>query len=241
MTTTITLPPRWGADNLSAFVDTAFRNALATYANKPKQYVVLSQIATAFQTIGENLLNAKTLVGALLLLRSHSAYLGACRFALSGQSTEAFPVLRACLEYGLYAIHIHKNPDLAEVWVKRHDGEASMRQQRQRFNHTTVAESLKQQDPTLHTTIESLYQHCIDFGAHPNERAVTGSMKLIEGEDRHEFKQLYLHGDSLTLDHILKTTAQIGLGALFMFEHLFKERFAILGLSESIATLKRDL
>ena len=58
---------------------------------------------------------------------------------------------------------------------------------------------------------------------------------------RVEIQQNYLHGDSLSLDHGLKTTAQAGLGSLCLFQHIFLERFRILGIQDMIDQLRREL
>ena len=118
----MSLPPRWSDDPLSAFLDQAFKNTLATFVHKHAGFDLLSHIDRSFLRIGENLVNPPDILGAVLLLRSHSAFRAACRLTLSGQVTDAFPPLRACLEYALYALHISQNNCLGEVWLRRHDG-----------------------------------------------------------------------------------------------------------------------
>lgn len=63
-------------------------------------------------------------------------------------------------------------------------------------------------------------------------------MQLEDGTDSQIFRGFQLHGDSLALDHALKTTAQVGVGALSLFEHLFPERFRILGIDSGLEALK---
>ena len=235
------LPPRWGDDSLSSFLDQAFKNTLATFVRKHQGFELLLRIDSSFLRIGENLVNPPDILGAALLLRSHSAFRAACRLATSGQAPDAFPVLRACLEYALYALHIDSNQPLGEVWMKRHDDDDAKRRVRREFQHVAVLETLRARDATLHPIIEQLYQRAIDFGAHPNERAMTGSMLLEEQPDRVELQQIYLHGDSLSLDHVIKTTAQVGLGSLCILRHIFRHRFEILGLEDVLDQLRREL
>ncbi len=237
----LSLPPRWGKDCLSFFVSNAFTNCLATFVNKKPQYNVLLQIDQCFMKVGENLINPTDELAALLLLRSHSAYRAACRLALSGQATDSFPSLRSCIEYGLYALHINQNPNLGEIWLRRHDNEEAKKLSRQSFPHVEVAKSLKVLGAKLHETIEKLYERTIDFGAHPNEMAITGSMTITEKEGRKEYAQIYLHADSLALEHVLKTTAQVGLGSLCIFYPIFKEKFDLLGIRDTIDELKKIL
>jgi hypothetical protein len=86
-----------------------------------------------------------------------------------------------------------------------------------------------------------LYERTIDFGAHPNERGVSGSTTFDESPGRTTFQAIYLHSDSLSLEHVIKTTAQIGLGALLIFERIFPQRFRILGIDANLEALRRAL
>jgi hypothetical protein len=239
--TSLSLPPRWADDSLSAFIDQAFRNTLATFVHKRSETELLIEIDESFMKIGSNLLNPSDVIGALLLLRSHSAFRAACRLAMSGQISDALPSMRACLEYALYALHINSNPPQGELWIRRHDDDASLRAVRREFTYSNVIKTLRLRNAALCSTIEVLYERTIDFGGHPNERAVTGSMTMSRADDRIEMQQIYLHGDSLLLDHGLKTTAQVGLGSLCIFGYLFKERFEILRVQPVIDELKAKL
>jgi hypothetical protein len=125
--------------------------------------------------------------------------------------------------------------------MRRHDDAAALRQVKRDFQHVTVMETLRTRDADLHPIIVQLYERTIHFGTHPNERAIAGSMVLEKQPGRVELKQIYLHGDSLPLDHVLKTTAQIGLGSLCMLRHVFRERFEILGLRDILDRLRRQL
>jgi hypothetical protein len=66
-------------------------------------------------------------------------------------------------------------------------------------------------------------------------------MEMAKQEDRVEFKQIYLHGDSLSFEHGLKITAQVGLGSLCIFSILFKERFEIIRIRSVIDRLRAQL
>ena len=239
--TQVLLPPQWSDDTLSEFLDQAFRNTLATYVHKNPGFAQLSHLDQIFLRIGENLVNPPDILAAVLLLRSHSAYRAACRLSLSGQVTDSFPQLRACLEYALYALHISQNIGLGEIWLGRHDDETSRRTVRHKFQYNRIMKTLLKVDAALHSIIEDLYERTVDFGAHPNERAVTGNMEMYEDKERVEFNCIYLQSDSLALDHAIKTTAQIGLGSLCIFQHIFLQRFQLLGLENEIDQLKQEL
>jgi len=202
---------------------------------------VLIEIDGLFHKAAENLRNPPDFLGAMLLLRSHSAYRAATRLAMSGEASETFPLLRACLEYALYAVHINRNQGYGEIWLRRHDDEAALAEARRTFQHVTVMETLKSVDERLAQHIKALYERAIDFGAHPNERAMTGSMTITEVSDGKVFAAVYLHGDRLVLSHILKTTAQVGLGALLMLSIVFRDRFRLLAIDMNLDRLKTKL
>ena len=235
------LPPNWGDDALSSFLSQAFRNTLARFVRKGQGFQMLARVDRSFLKIGTNLVNPPDLLGATLLLRSHSALRAACRLATSGQVPETFPVLRACLEYALYALHINSDQTLGETWMRRHDNADANRRVRRDFQHVIVMKTLRARAEKLHLIIEKLYERAVDFGADPNERAIIGSMTLEDRPDGVVLQQIYLHEDSLSLDHVIKTSAQIGLGSLCILRHIFRERFEILGLQDAIDQLRREL
>jgi hypothetical protein len=107
--TTMNLPPKWGDDSLTDFIKQAFGNVLAAFVRKPS-FGVLMAVDKNFMKIGENLVNPPDILAAFLIHRSHAAFRGACRMAASGQVTETHPLRRACIEYGLYALHINATP-----------------------------------------------------------------------------------------------------------------------------------
>jgi hypothetical protein len=62
--------------------------------------------------------------------------------------------------------------------------EASLKAVRSKFTNGAVIKTLESVDANLGATIKALYERTIDFGAHPNEQGVAGSMTLAETPDR---------------------------------------------------------
>ena len=88
---------------------------------------------------------------------------------------------------------------------------------------------------------DELYQRSIDFGAHPNERSVTGSMSITDVDAGKRFDSVYLHGDGLALDHALRATAQAGVCALEILSEVFPARFELLGVRAEVLELRKGL
>lgn len=239
---TIKIPPRWGDDPLSEFFGLAFRNSLATFVGKRQPYQVLLRLHRNFLLLADGgLSNPTDFLGAALFQRSHSAYLAAARLVTGGQVPETFPLLRSCLEYAFYALHINRNIELGRTWLLRHQDADSLRAMKKSFKHVEVMATLEKCDPKLHGILSQLYEATIDFGGHPNERGVSGSMTMDESPGRKTFLTKYLHGDDVALLAGMKATAQVGLGSLSIFEKIFPERYAILGITAEITLLQSEL
>jgi hypothetical protein len=95
--TTRKLPPKWGDDPLSSFLKDAFSNCLATFVRRPDAFDLLRRVDRVFGSITDNLSNLPDFPGAVLLVRSHSAFRAGVRLTVSGQLADVFPALRACL------------------------------------------------------------------------------------------------------------------------------------------------
>lgn len=235
------LPPGWTEDHLSEFIQDSFKNILASFVLKKQEFNLLLKVHSVFRGISGNLDDFGDPFAPNFLHRSHSSFIASCRLSMSGQVAETFPLLRSCLEYALYALHINENPTLSKDWVRRHKNEESLKKSRQSFSHRNVMKTLLARDITLHNSLSDLYKRTIDYGGHPNERAVSSSYEWRQEGDTRMVRNQLLHDDSAALDHALITSAQIGLGSLLVFELIFNERFDILDLRETIEYLKRVL
>jgi hypothetical protein len=234
-------PPGWGSDELSKFLNEAQQNQYATFFRKREAMAKLIAIDAEFAKVSKGWLNPPSEIAAMLFLRCYAAYRAAAGLAMAGQTAETFVQCRAMLEYAAYAVHVHGNPSLGTVWLSRHQGEAEMKAQKDAFTHRKVAASVTAANRHAGERFEGMYQRTIDFGGHPNERSVTGNMKMIEEPDRRMMLAVMLHGDSLALDHALKTVAQCGMISLEMLETVYSAKFALLGIKAAMLELRKSL
>jgi hypothetical protein len=234
-------PPGWADDSLTEFLENAHRNRFATFANKKDWYIRLANLDCCFVQIANDWLNPRHLLTPLFFLRCHSAFRAACEHAMAGQVTDAFPQIRVCLEYAGYALYIHKNPKLAEMWLKRHDSDAATKAVKNKFKVANVRATIEKANKHTAKVFAELYERAIDFGGHPNERSITGSLKITDLGDRKSFDSLYLHGNGLEMDHALRTTAQTGVCALVILQEAFPERFELLGVRAALMELRKGL
>jgi hypothetical protein len=237
-------PEGWGVDPLSAFIEAARQNTFAAFANLQGLYAWLRDIDRLFVKAGENLHglqgNADLLPAAFLLL-AHSSYRGACRLVLSGQLPEAYMVLRGCLEDSLYGLFLHAYPEKAETWLRRSDDEASKKKVKAEFQIGPILTLLDSKDAVTGKAVRGLYEQTIDFGAHPNEFAFTSNARAEKVEGGTRFELASLTGNSTALRVSLKTTAQVGVGALRVFKLIFRERFDLLEISPALEAVGQGL
>jgi hypothetical protein len=207
-------PATFGEDPLSHSIDTAMNNILATYCHKGEWYRRLVQLDEGFHIAFRNLSDLEDMLFGLLLGRAHCAFRGASMMTMSGHTVEAYMLLRGCIEAALYGLHIEASPRYADIWLHRHDNEKSEAACRTNFSYGAVKRTLKIKSEQHYNLMSKLYETTIDLGGHPNERSVTGNLKLSKDGNKEIFHLQYIVGDSVQMDHALKTTAQVGACAL---------------------------
>lgn len=234
-------PPEWGADELTKFLDAARSNQWATFWNKKAAVGKLIAIDAQFVRISKDWLNPQSEIAAFLLLRCHAAFRSAAGLSMAGQATEAYVQCRAMLEYAAYALHIHRDPSLGMLWLNRHQDLASRELQRKAFSHRKVLASVSAANRDAGRRFEDLYQRAIDFGGHPNERAVTGNMKMVEEPGKRTMLAIMQHGDGIELNLALKSAAQCAMVSLEMLQVVFDARFELLGVNAAMLNLRNGL
>jgi hypothetical protein len=234
-------PPGWETDEISKFLDVARSNSYATFHNLRSEYQKLVDIDIAFRKAVDSLINTKDWFAAFFLLRAHSSFLGAVRLSISGQVSEGYACLRLTIENALYGLYISQNPGSRETWLRRHDSDAAKKRVREEFKIRSLFDALRSIDTYEAKVVETLYERTIDYGAHPNERALMQSMEINEGADRVDLKVIYLTGDTLSLRLALRTCAQVGVCCLGVFRLIYRQRFDLVGLSDTLTAIKKGL
>ncbi len=234
-------PPGWGKDELSKFLQETHQQQYATFHNKKEAVARLVAIDDLFVRVSKGWVNPTSEIEAMLFLRSHAAFRAAAGEAMAGQVVESYRQCRGMMENAAYAVHIHRDPSRARVWLDRHVDEAGMKASKKAFHHDLVVESVSAANRHAGKRFEDLYQRTIDFGGHPNERSVTGSMKMIEEPERRVMLAIMLHGDDAALDMALKSVAQCAMVSLEMLQVIYNSKFEILGINAAILQLRKGL
>ena len=110
-------------------------------------------------------------------------YLSSIRIAISGHGEAAFPLFRTALEASSYAFLIGERSQLQQIWLERNNTEETLRLCRKEFKlaiKDTASLIQKKSWATSNTAdwIIQAYDAAIDFGAHPNPKAIWPYVQL---------------------------------------------------------------
>ncbi len=233
------IPPGWGSDSLTSFIDLARDHAFGSFHNLQGEYAALRTIDTAFLALIDGWLDPENVFAAPLAVRSFSSFRAAAQLALSGQLPEAYMVMRGCLEHSLYANYMDANPSSWAVWSKRGADDAARKLCAKTFSGRNLFDALRHRVPPLGEMAGALYERAIEFGAHPNEMAIGSTMEMKETEDGgRTFEYAFLSGDGTPLRLCLKSVAQTGLIVLDILCVVFPVRCKAGRVQEIIARVK---
>jgi hypothetical protein len=150
-----------------------------------------------------------------------------------------FVMMRSCLEYAGYALVMFADPTLEDVFFGRHVDDAGMKVQKQKFQIREIRAVIATFDNKLALIFKEFYDRAIDFGGHPNPFAVCNAVQMASSGSGRTFRTLALSKDEITLRYTMKSTAEVGITALFIFQHIFKAKFEVLGLRSELDSLRQ--
>jgi hypothetical protein len=223
--------------SLQDFFDMLRSAQQANRANFPVWCDIIERIDRCFVSAGKNLINPKPVMPGNFLLRCQYAFKTAAGMALAGQVVETFVMQRSVLEYAGYGLTIFEKPELDGVFVFRHLGADEMKAQKEAFKIGAVRAAIGRYDTELAANFDENYRRSIDFGGHPNPHA-SFSAAVLDEYGGTGMTVLAISNDAKMIIVALKSTAQVGLTALLVFQHVFKEKFELLGISQEIDALK---
>ena len=231
---------KWGEDDLSKFLDLVHVKQVANRTEFARPYDIILEINDCLLKAGKNLVNPKPVMAGMFLLRGQYAFKTAAGMALAGQIVETFVMMRSALEYAGYALLMFEKPELQVVFMDRHQDEEAMKLNKQKFKISEVRSCIARFDVKLAENFDLFYQRTIDFGGHPNPHATNSATLLDEKDGSMGITSLAISADKNALVHALKSVAQVGLTILYIFQHIFKEKFELLGIKAAIANLTQN-
>jgi hypothetical protein len=151
------------SDNLEEFFSIAASNRVANTARFPREYKLLRRINMCLTAPGKHMSNPKPFICGILFLRSQYAYKAAVSMSFSGQVTEAFQMIRSCLEYAAYALAIFDQPELEAVWMSRNMTIEGMKAQKAAFQISKVRSVIEKFDKRLGRDLPGELRACDRF------------------------------------------------------------------------------
>ncbi|WP_114947614.1 hypothetical protein [Microvirga calopogonii] len=235
-------PDGWSASPLTEFYDTLFSNTLASFNNLPAERRKLEAVDNIFNSLLQDFIDPEHILPALLILRSIGAYRVASLLSMTAP-TDAYVSMRSCLEYAGYAHLLKANPELNETWLNREDNENTRKEARKAFTGGAMLTAIKDADRDLGRIYKYLYEWTISHGAHPNERALMSSLKIIKEQatGKTHLQVLLLPEGGVVTQSAMKTCAQIGIAVLRAAALIFPSRFEELGLNAAIKEASNGL
>jgi hypothetical protein len=228
-------------DNLITFLELVASNQKANVAKFHAPYDLIRRVNICLSTAGKHLTNPKPVMAGVLFLRCQYAYKAAAGMALAGQVVETFVMMRSCLEYAGYALAMFHDPSLESAFMSRHLSVREMQVQKQKFRISEIKNVIVVFDAKLAEVFTDLYERSIDFGGHPNPHAAMSAVEMPNDTAlNRSFTAFALSTDEKVLRHAMKSVAQVGLAVLFIFQHLFKPKFELLGIRVEMDRLRRE-
>jgi len=123
--------------------------------------------------------------------------------------------------------------------MSRHVSTAGMKAQKEKFRISEIKKVIASFDSKLADVFQDLYGRSIDFGGHPNPNATMSTVEMPDPASM-SFTTLALSTDDKVLRHAMKSVAQVGLTALFIFQHVFTAKFELLGIRAEMDKLRRE-
>lgn len=237
-------PPGWDKPELTAHFERLWSNTVATFARKLESHRLCRIDEVIYEiTIGwsGNSPTAQSIVPLLMFFRAHSSFRAACALGMGGATVEGIAVLRQGVEFAGYATLVHDDPSLANLWWDRDQTPDDEKKVRRAFTHGTIRAAIEKMDAALSGAYKSLYDRLIQFGAHPNEKSISGNLKLEHSASQTQLLQVYLQGDGHQLDHWIHTANQVGILILKIFEKIHVKQFSDLGVGPKIDQLADSL
>src|SRR5262249_32613675 len=139
-----------------------------------------------------------------------------------------------------YALAIFQDPTLQTVFMARHASPEGMSAQKNEFRISKIRSIIASFDTRLAEVFQTFYERSVDFGGHPNPHSIMSAIQMPESPVDQSFTALALSTDKQVLLHAMKSAAQVGLTALFIFQHIFTPKFELLGIREEMDKLRSE-
>lgn len=231
----------WGKDTLTDQIESAFCNIGVSFLQLKPYFKLLTKITEIFKEANELMSYSELdgLISSGLFARTAGCFLGAARLSLSGQQTEAWILLRACIENSLYAYYVFGNVELAKIWSDRHKSDTNKKKCKSEFTIKKVFTALEKRSKNIAEEAKNNYEMSIDFGAHPNERSLFPNLE--EKKDGHGFVLNIFNNDPYIMRSTMVMIVMTSSLVFKIFTLIFPEIFKQANLAIKIKNLENEI
>lgn len=227
----------WGADALSRSIDAAHANARRTFAVDYSHCAPLVEVDGVYrQLIAQMDRNPEQLAGAMLM-RTHSHFLGASSLALSGMVAEAYALLNRSLKTGMQAVFVAGNTERQQLWINRHNDEASRANMQVEFKAHNIRRHLRRIDPTTAAVCEKLLQRTMDHSDHPNTFGSSHQATENLGGPLAADREYFIYQGEVQR-FCLRSATQVGICCLSVFYYVFADYYRSSGIADRLTKLR---
>lgn len=238
------IPPLWGDDALSQFLQVAHENSFFVFTQHRRVYDLVALTHEAFDVLVGLAASSSPKYLSFFVARAHSAYLASLRLALAGEVAESFAPLRVSIETAWYGLHVSADPDATkrmQSWLSRDDNEQAKWDVVKLFRSGDLKRTHQDKDPETAKILEHLYERCISYGAHPNPAGLLTNMIREEDHRSITHKVLYLNAQVMPLMFALKTCVEVAVGIVRVFGLVYPKQYVASGMLQRLEALVSTL
>ena len=231
----------WGKDILTEQIESAFCNIGVSFLQLRPYFNLIIKVTEIFRE-ATGLMSYSELDGLIsvgLFARTAGCFFGAARLSFSGQQTESWALLRACIENSLYAHYVFGNPELAQIWSDRHKSKNNKKKCKNEFTIKKVFTALELRSISIAKEAKESYDMTIDFGAHPNERSLFPNLE--EKQDGHGFVLNIFNNEPYIMRSTMVIIATISSLVFKIFALIYPDVFKHPNLAIKIKNLENEI
>lgn len=171
--------------NMLNFFHICNQNMIWFFLRDRRELGIIADINDLFLRLHEGIVEQDLEGEYIFFSRAYSSWMAALRIGLGHQISDCFTLLRASLEIAVYGHFMLTAEDsrYLKIWIKRKDEHGKiLKEFRDNFKWPVLTERIE--SPDIKFSARTLYEHVIDFGAHPNVIGMLqGVSRLGTGSD----------------------------------------------------------
>lgn len=218
----------WGTDGLTSYIQAAHENALKCFCDPRtragvQRLTLVDSLFGAVLAVHVNVMSSD--IAAAMLLNAAAAFKATAQLAMETKKNECYVMMRNCVEYTLYAIHMHGNPNRVKIWSERDIDDAHKKLVTKNFSPTNMFSELKEINQPLGIRLDQFYSLSISSGAHPNHAGLVDRYVDWDKPTGGIEAKVLMMGNGEIVPALLADVAGCGLTVLECLKIIYPERF----------------